>query len=82
MPSKFPNSPCANDRDPKELISFVKDRPGHDARYAIDSSKINETLGFQPSLSFEEGLKLTVEWYLENENWWQSILDGSYRSVT
>tara|TARA_B100000676_G_C18052303_1_gene832020 strand:- start:1069 stop:2148 length:1080 start_codon:yes stop_codon:yes gene_type:complete len=82
LPSKFPNSPCANDRDPKELISFVKDRPGHDARYAIDSSKINETLGFQPSLSFEEGLKLTVEWYLENENWWQSILDGSYRSVT
>ena len=66
----------------KELISFVDDRPGHDLRYAINSDKIKKELNWKASEDFESGLRKTVEWYLENEDWWQSILDGSYRNVT
>ena len=62
-----------------ELITFVRDRPGHDARYAIDASKITRELGWQPSVSFDEGLRRTVEWYLENEDWWRRVLSGAYR---
>ena len=62
-----------------ELITFVKDRPGHDFRYAIDASKIQRDLGWVPQETFESGLRKTVEWYLANENWWQSVLDGSYQ---
>ena len=75
----------AADRKPEEvdkyrdLITFVKDRPGHDLRYAIDASKIERELGWEPEETFETGLRKTILWYLENENWWQSILDGSYR---
>lgn len=57
-----------------ELITFVTDRPGHDARYAIDPSRIRNELGWQPSVSLEEGLEKTVRWYLENEDWWKPIL--------
>ncbi len=63
----------------RDLITFVKDRPGHDLRYAIDASKIARELGWEPQETFETGLRKTVLWYLENENWWKSILDGSYR---
>jgi dTDP-glucose 4,6-dehydratase len=63
----------------EELITFVKDRPGHDVRYAIDSSKIQRELGWVPQETFESGLRKTVEWYLANEDWWQSVLDGSYQ---
>ena len=59
----------------EELITFVTDRPGHDARYAIDSNRIKEELGWQPSVTLDEGLQRTVEWYLENENWWRPLLD-------
>ena len=62
----------------KDLITFVKDRPGHDQRYAIDSSKIQSTLGWEVHESLESGLRKTVQWYLENDYWWQSIIDGSY----
>jgi dTDP-glucose 4,6-dehydratase len=62
-----------------ELIAFVQDRPGHDARYAIDASKITNDLGWRPSVSFEEGLRRTVEWYIENEGWWRRVLSGAYR---
>ncbi len=62
-----------------ELIAFVRDRPGHDARYAIDASKITRELGWQPSVNFEEGLRRTVEWYLDNEDWWRRVLSGAYR---
>lgn len=62
-----------------ELITYVKDRPGHDLRYAIDASKIEKELGWIPQESFETGLRKTVEWYLNNESWWQSVLDGSYQ---
>ncbi len=61
------------------LITFVKDRPGHDTRYAIDASKIERELGWTPLETFETGLEKTVKWYLENEAWWQRVLDGSYQ---
>ena len=61
-----------------ELITFVKDRAGHDMRYAIDSSKIQNELGWQPSVNFEEGLEKTVDWYLQNEEWLNNILTGKY----
>lgn len=61
-----------------DLIEFVVDRPGHDIRYAIDASKIEEELGWVPKETFETGLRKTVDWYLANENWWLSVLDGSY----
>ena len=63
----------------EQLITFVKDRPGHDVRYAIDASKIKRELGWVPKETFESGLRKTVEWYLDNEDWWQSVLDGSYQ---
>lgn len=59
-------------------IAFVKDRPGHDFRYAIDPSKAERELGFKPKVSFEEGLDLTVKWYIENEGWWRRIISGEY----
>jgi dTDP-glucose 4,6-dehydratase len=60
-----------------ELITFVADRPGHDARYAIDPSRIREELNWKPSVTVEEGLALTVKWYLDNEAWWRSLLNRS-----
>lgn len=60
----------------RKLISFVTDRPGHDMRYAVDSTKIQRELGWRPSVSFEDGLEQTINWYLENTDWWQSILRG------
>lgn len=61
-----------------DQITFVADRPGHDQRYAIDASKIRQDLGWEPSVTFEEGIEITVRWYLENRPWWQAILDGRY----
>lgn len=61
-----------------DLIRFVRDRPGHDRRYAIDSSRIKNELGWSPSENFESGLEKTVDWYLEHENWWRKILDTRY----
>ena len=60
------------------LISYVKDRPGHDLRYAIDASKINTALGWKPSVTFEQGLERTVNWYLENEVWLKNVTSGEY----
>jgi dTDP-glucose 4,6-dehydratase len=57
-----------------DLITFVTDRPGHDARYAIDPSRIRSELGWSPSVTVEEGLERTVRWYLENEDWWHPLL--------
>lgn len=61
------------------LITYVADRPGHDRRYAIDASKIHRELGWLPEENFVSGLRKTVEWYLQNQSWWQHVLDGSYR---
>ncbi|RRW46132.1 dTDP-glucose 4,6-dehydratase [Pseudomonas luteola] len=63
----------------RDLITFVKDRPGHDLRYAIDASKIESELGWVPQESFETGLRKTVQWYLNNRSWWQRVLSGAYR---
>lgn len=63
----------------RNLISHVQDRPGHDRRYAIDAGKIERELGWKPQETFESGLRKTVQWYLENEHWWQRVLNGSYR---
>lgn len=72
----LPDSPhCPHER----LIRFVDDRPGHDRRYAIDSSKIRAELGWTPREDFASGLRKTVHWYLDNRHWWRRILDGSYR---
>ncbi|MDX2474148.1 MAG: dTDP-glucose 4,6-dehydratase [Candidatus Krumholzibacteria bacterium] len=62
----------------RDLITFVKDRPGHDQRYAIDASLIEQELGWKPSLDFATGLTKTVDWYLENRNWWEKIRSGAY----
>jgi dTDP-glucose 4,6-dehydratase len=63
----------------EKLITYVKDRPGHDKRYAIDASKLNEKLGWKPSVTFEEGLEKTVEWYLANEEWLNNVTSGEYQ---
>ncbi|HOG41790.1 MAG TPA: GDP-mannose 4,6-dehydratase, partial [Bacteroidales bacterium] len=61
-----------------DLITFVKDRAGHDLRYAIDSRKLQKELGWEPSLQFEEGIELTVRWYLDNQEWMDRITSGDY----
>ncbi|NPA37769.1 MAG: dTDP-glucose 4,6-dehydratase [Chlorobi bacterium] len=64
----------------ESLITFVKDRAGHDLRYAIDSGKLMSELGWKPSLQFEEGIEKTIDWYLENEKWMKNVIDGTYES--
>ncbi len=64
---------------PESLIKYVKDRPGHDRRYAIDPSKIKAELGWTPAHSFEKGLEETVKWYVENRPWWERVMSGAYR---
>jgi dTDP-glucose 4,6-dehydratase len=63
----------------EKLITYVKDRPGHDLRYAIDASKINKELGWKPSVTFEEGLNKTIDWYLNNEDWLKHVTSGEYQ---
>jgi len=65
---------------PESLITFVKDRPGHDMRYAIDPAKIHNELGWLPKTKFDDGIKQTVEWYLENRTWWENIISGEYKN--
>ncbi|TDO60321.1 dTDP-glucose 4,6-dehydratase, partial [Sunxiuqinia elliptica] len=64
----------------EQLISYVKDRAGHDLRYAIDSTKLQKELGWVPSLQFEEGLEKTIDWYLENEVWLKNVTSGDYQN--
>ena len=66
-------------RPRRELIEFVTDRPGHDQRYAIDASKLKRELGWEPAMSFDQGMRQTVEWYLANQGWVSRVLDGSYQ---
>ncbi len=65
---------------PESLITYVTDRPGHDMRYAIDPTKIHTELGWLPETKFDDGIKATIEWYLENEDWWKNILSGDYQN--
>lgn len=62
----------------EDLIEYVKDRPGHDLRYAIDQSKISGELGWIPETKFEDGIKKTIKWYIDNEDWWSNIINGEY----
>ena len=71
--------PLPDGRRRESLITFVKDRPGHDRRYAIDASKLKDALGWAPAVTFEEGMARTVDWYLDNQPWVDRVLDGSYR---
>jgi dTDP-glucose 4,6-dehydratase len=64
---------------PESLIQFVKDRPGHDRRYAIDATKIRNQLGWNPKVPFDKGIKMTIQWYLENKEWWEKIISGDYQ---
>ncbi len=64
----------------EQLITYIKDRPGHDRRYAIDATKINKELGWTPSVTFEEGLSLTIDWYLQNEEWLKNVTSGAYKN--
>jgi dTDP-glucose 4,6-dehydratase len=73
------HQPLANHRERESLITYVKDRPGHDRRYAIDSSKLQNELGWAPSQTFETGIAQTVNWYLAHQPWIRRVLDGSYR---
>jgi len=80
--TRFPRSPAARGGKSAELITLVKDRPGHDRRYAIDTGKIERELGFCPEESFESGIRKTVDWYLSHEEWWRSVMDGRYQAWT
>ena len=62
----------------EDQISYVKDRPGHDRRYAIDSTKIQTELGWEPKYQFEDGIEKTIQWYLDNEDWWRKVMSGEY----
>lgn len=75
MDEKLNNEPGTSDG----LIAYVKDRPGHDRRYAIDASKINKELGWKPSVTFEEGLSETIDWYLNNHEWLNNVTSGAYQ---
>ncbi len=79
LKSRFPNSPAAKGKESESLINFVTDRPGHDFRYAIDTQLIKQEMGYEPRFRFEEGIKNTLDWYLNNEQWWTSVMDGSYQ---
>ena len=64
----------------EDLITYVSDRKGHDLRYAIDPTKIYQDLGWLPETRFEDGIKRTIEWYLQNRKWWQDIISGEYQN--
>ena len=81
LAKRFPNAPAARGMRSDSLKTYVTDRPGHDRRYAIDETKINMELGYAAARSFEQGFADTLRWYLDNEAWWQAILDGSYKST-
>lgn len=79
MQTRFSLAPQTRRQSAQTLIAYVKDRPGHDRRYAIDAGKITRELGYQPAESFETGIRKTIGWYLDHEPWWRAVMDGSYR---
>ena len=78
LSGQYPDCPASRGKQCSSLISYVTDRAGHDFRYAIDTAKIRDELGYEPAVKFEQGIALTLDWYLKNQPWWQSVLDGSY----
>ncbi len=79
LAKRFPHAPAAKGEKTETLITFVKDRPGHDWRYAIDASKAQKELQYAPQQSFVSGLDKTLEWMVSNETWWRAVMNGSYR---
>lgn len=79
LASAYPDAPAASGKPTETLITFVKDRLGHDWRYAIDASKSQNELGYEPQENFDSGLDQTIDWMLSNEAWWRAVMDGSYR---
>jgi dTDP-glucose 4,6-dehydratase len=79
LAARYPEAPPAKGEMCEQLITFVKDRPGHDRRYAINASKIMAELGYTPNQTFETGIEATIDWFLTHADWWQGVLDGSYR---
>lgn len=75
MDQKLGRTPGSSEK----LITYVKDRPGHDKRYAIDATKIQRELGWEPSVTFEQGLGITIDWYLANQAWLKNVTSGSYQ---
>ena len=75
---RFPDAPAANGKSAESPIEFITDRPGHDRRYAIDITKISSELGYRVQETFESGIQKTIQWYLDNEQWWRSVIDGNY----
>jgi dTDP-glucose 4,6-dehydratase len=80
LASRFPDAPAAKGQPTESLKTYVKDRPGHDRRYAIDEHKIRSELGYQPASDFPTHFAATLAWYLGHEPWWRAIMDGSYRA--
>ena len=79
LAQRYPDAPAARGLPTDSLKTWVKDRPGHDRRYAIDETKARDELGYRPARDFKAGFAATLAWYIANEPWWRSILDGSYR---
>ncbi len=79
MAARFPNAPQVTGGSASDLITHVQDRLGHDRRYAINATKIENELGYTPVESFQSGFQKTLKWYLTNEEWWRSVMDGSYK---
>jgi dTDP-glucose 4,6-dehydratase len=79
LKARFPKAPISRGEMSESLITFVKDRPGHDRRYAINASKMRDELGYAPRETFETGIRKTVGWYMDNEEWWRKVMDGSYQ---
>jgi dTDP-glucose 4,6-dehydratase len=77
---RFPSCPAASGASCRELISYVTDRPGHDHRYAIDATKLETELARRCSVGFETGLRQTVRWYLDQEDWWREVTSGAYKA--
>jgi dTDP-glucose 4,6-dehydratase len=78
LSTAFPKSPAAAGKRSEELITYVRDRPGHDRRYAIDYRKAERELGYAPTRNLAQGLRETLTWYLDNTGWWQALLGGEY----
>lgn len=79
LTTRFPACPAARGDRASSLVQFVKDRPGHDRRYAMDCGKIERELGYRAQVTLDEGLRATFEWYVQNEWWWRAVMDGSYQ---
>ena len=79
LKKQYPNAPVCLGKKARELITYVKDRLGHDHHYAIDPTKSNSELGYKPDESFVTGIDKTIKWYLDNEDWWRHIMSGEYQ---